>query len=34
MPEFDWRSPESDKSLQDVEITDFAWEYLHRNADY
>ena len=34
MPEFDWRSPESYKSLQDAEITDIAWECLRRNADY
>ena len=34
MPEFDWRSPESYKSLQNAEITDIAWECLRRNADY
>ncbi|WP_316396954.1 transcriptional regulator domain-containing protein [Bradyrhizobium sp. 33ap4] len=34
MPEFDWRSPESFKSLQDAEITDIAWECLRRNTDY
>jgi hypothetical protein len=34
MPEFDWRSPESYKSLQDAEITDIAWECLRRNAGY
>ncbi|MDF0515797.1 hypothetical protein GPL17_27920 [Bradyrhizobium yuanmingense] len=34
MPEFDWRSPDSYKSLQDAEITDIAWECLRRNADY
>ncbi|WP_454645399.1 transcriptional regulator domain-containing protein [Bradyrhizobium liaoningense] len=34
MPEFDWRSPESYKSLQDAETTDIAWECLRRNADY
>ncbi|SCB45504.1 Uncharacterized conserved protein [Bradyrhizobium shewense] len=34
MPEFDWRSSESCKSLQDAEVTDIAWECLCRNADY
>lgn len=34
MPEFDWRSPESYKSLQDAEVADIAWECLRRNADY
>ncbi|MVT71402.1 hypothetical protein GPL21_41190 [Bradyrhizobium pachyrhizi] len=34
MPEFDWRSPESYKSLQNAETTDIAWECLRRNADY
>ncbi|MES5488523.1 DUF6499 domain-containing protein [Bradyrhizobium sp. INPA03-11B] len=34
MPEFDWRSPDSYKSLQDAEITAIAWECLRRNADY
>ena len=34
MPEFDWRAPESYKSVQDAEITDIAWEYLRRNPDY
>ncbi|MCC8957207.1 hypothetical protein H8B02_28340 [Bradyrhizobium sp. Pear77] len=34
MPEFDWRSPESYKSLQDAEVTGIAWECLRRNADY
>ncbi|MCK1695333.1 DUF6499 domain-containing protein [Bradyrhizobium sp. 144] len=34
MPEFDWRSPDSYKTLQDAEITDIAWEFLRRNADY
>lgn len=34
MPEFDWRSPDSYRSLQDAEITDIAWECLRRNADY
>ncbi|WP_082641289.1 transcriptional regulator domain-containing protein [Bradyrhizobium yuanmingense] len=34
MPEFDWRSPESYKSLQDAEVTDIAWEFLRRNTDY
>jgi hypothetical protein len=34
MPEFDWRSPESYKSLQNADITDIAWECLRRNADY
>jgi hypothetical protein len=34
MPEFDWRSPESYKSLQDADITDIAWECLRRNAEY
>ncbi|WP_342738867.1 DUF6499 domain-containing protein [Bradyrhizobium sp. B117] len=34
MPEFDWRSPDSYKSLQDAEVTDIAWECLRRNADY
>jgi hypothetical protein len=34
MPEFDWRSPGSYKSLQDAEITDIAWECLRRNAGY
>jgi hypothetical protein len=32
MPAFDWRSPESYKSLAD--ITDFAWECLRRNVAY
>ncbi|MBR0799413.1 hypothetical protein JQ615_28935 [Bradyrhizobium jicamae] len=34
MPEFDWRSPESYKSLQGAEITDIASECLRRNVDY
>ncbi|MGY2932813.1 hypothetical protein ACVWZ6_002415 [Bradyrhizobium sp. GM6.1] len=34
MPEFDWRSPDSYKSLEDAEITDIAWECLRRNVDY
>ena len=34
MPEFDWRSPESYKTLQDADITDIAWECLRRNVDY
>ncbi|MCC8975290.1 transcriptional regulator domain-containing protein [Bradyrhizobium brasilense] len=34
MREFDWRSPESYKSLQDAEVADIAWECLRRNADY
>ncbi|MDH6263560.1 hypothetical protein M2427_007516 [Bradyrhizobium sp. BR13661] len=34
MPEFDWRSPDSYKSLLDAEITDIASECLRRNADY
>ncbi|MHB0790588.1 transcriptional regulator domain-containing protein [Bradyrhizobium sp. 5.13L] len=34
MPTFDWRSPDSYKSLQDAEITDIAWEFLRRNKDY
>lgn len=34
MPEFDWRSPESYKSLQEADITDIAWECLRRNVDY
>ncbi|MFB9264030.1 transcriptional regulator domain-containing protein [Bradyrhizobium erythrophlei] len=34
MPGFDWRSPESYKTLQDAEITDIAWERLRRSADY
>jgi hypothetical protein len=34
MPEFDWRSPESYKSLQTADITDIAWECLRRNVDY
>ncbi|QOZ38461.1 hypothetical protein XH92_39980 [Bradyrhizobium sp. CCBAU 53421] len=34
MPEFDWRSPESYKSLQDANVTDVAWEFLRRNPDY
>lgn len=34
MPEFDWRSPESYKSLQEADITHIAWECLRRNADY
>lgn len=34
MPEFDWRSPDSYKSLQDAEVTDIAWECLRRNVDY
>jgi len=34
MLEFDWRSPEPYRSLQDAEVTDIAWECLRRNADY
>lgn len=34
MPEFDWRSPDSYKSLEDAEITDIARECLRRNVDY
>ncbi|MFQ3454023.1 DUF6499 domain-containing protein [Bradyrhizobium sp. UFLA01-814] len=34
MPEFEWRSPEFYKSLQDAEITDIAWECLRRSMDY
>ncbi|WP_271620915.1 transcriptional regulator domain-containing protein [Bradyrhizobium sp. CCBAU 51745] len=34
MPEFDWRSPDSYKSLQDAEGHDIAWECLRRKADY
>jgi hypothetical protein len=34
MPDFDWRSPDSYKSLEDAEIADIAWECLRRNADY
>ena len=26
MPEFDWRSPESYKNLQNADITDIAWD--------
>jgi hypothetical protein len=34
MPELDWRSPDSYKSLQTADITDIAWECLRRNVDY
>lgn len=34
MPEFDWRTPDSYKSLQEADITDIAWECLRRNVDY
>jgi hypothetical protein len=34
MPESDWRSPESYKSLEDAAFTDIAWEWLPQNADY
>lgn len=34
MPEFDWRSPESYKSLENADITAIAWECLRRNTDY
>ena len=34
MPEFDWRSPDSFKSLENAEITHIAWEGLRMNVDY
>lgn len=34
MPEFDWRSPETYKPIQDVNAAGFAWEFLRRNPDY
>lgn len=34
MPEFDWRSPETYKTLQEADITGIAWECLRRNVDY
>ena len=34
MAAFDWRSPESYKSLQNADITNIAWECLRRNVDY
>ena len=34
MQAFDWRSPESYKSIQEADVTDIAWECLRRNADY
>ena len=34
MSAFDWRSPESYKSLQEADMTDIAWECLRRNVDY
>jgi hypothetical protein len=34
MSESDWRSPQSYTIMQDAEATDFAWEFLRRNADY
>ena len=34
MPEFDWRSPDSFKSLENAEITHIAWEGLRMNMDY
>ena len=34
MPEFDWRSPDSFKSLENAEITEIAWVGLRMNVDY
>ena len=34
MPEFDWRSPDSFKSLENAEITEIAWIGLRMNVDY
>ncbi|WP_249152170.1 transcriptional regulator domain-containing protein [Bradyrhizobium liaoningense] len=34
MPEFDWRSPDSFKSLENAEITHIACEGLRMNVDY
>jgi hypothetical protein len=34
MQEFDWRSPESYKSLESADATAIAWECLRRNAEY
>lgn len=34
MPEFDWRSPETYRPIQDVNAAGFAWEFLRRNPDY
>ena len=34
MPEFDWRSPDSLKSLEHAEITEIAWVGLRMNVDY
>ncbi|MCP1750288.1 transcriptional regulator domain-containing protein [Bradyrhizobium elkanii] len=34
MPEFDWRSPDSFKNLENAEITHIAWEALRMNVDY
>ena len=30
----DWRSPQAYTIMQDAEATDFAWEFVRRNADY
>ena len=34
MPEFDWRLPESYKSVQSADNVAIAWECLRRNTDY
>ena len=34
MPEFDWRSPDSFKSLENADITHIAWEGLRMNVEY
>lgn len=34
MPEFDWRSPDAYRPIQDVTSPGFAWEFLRRSPDY
>lgn len=34
MPEFDWRSPDAYRPIQDITGPGFAWEFLRRSPDY
>ncbi len=34
MPEFDWRSPDAYRPIQDITAPGFAWEFLRRSPDY
>lgn len=34
MPEFDWRSRDAYRPIQDITAPGFAWEFLRRSPDY